>query len=233
MRLLDPTTSRLHRRMVFVLAPPHSHADRVVSLLATALGAVAGPGPSRLFEAAVPQLVGNFQLGERFGLAALADEETFLGSVRRLTDAVFQEKAGDRRLVEYSPRHAERAGFLTAVYPDAEFVHVVRDPRAVAADAGLRKALPAARMWAAAHRTVLGAYGSGRMTIVRMEDLVERANVNRLLAALALEPGPGTEAEVEKLAKHTDRPLSRPLGFAVDVFAGDLLDVFGYHRRRR
>jgi hypothetical protein len=97
----------------------------------------------------------------------------------------------------------------------------------------LRRPLPLARLCPPPHRTVLGAYGSGRVTIVRMEDLVERANVNRLLAALALEPGPGTEAEVEKLANHTDRPLSRPLGFAVDVFAGDLLDVFGYHRRRR
>jgi hypothetical protein len=233
-RLADASTSPLYERVVFVLAPPLSGAESVVRLLATAPGVVAGPGPSRLFETAVPQLIGNYELGEGFGLAALVDEGEFVTAVRRLTDSILGGAANGSTLVEYTPRHAEHAGFLTAVYPDARLLQVVRDPRSVAAAAGLRKALPAARTWAAAHRSVLGAFGSGSLTTVRVESLRGPDEVTALLHALDLEPGPQTAAAADDLVRSTAAgSLPPPLGRAVDVFAGDLLELFGYGRGRR
>jgi len=239
MRLADPTASPLYRRMVFVLAPPHSAAQEVVRLLATTRGAVAGPGPSRLFEAAVPRLVGNYLLGDllgdqRFGIAALADEQVFLAAVRRLTDGVYQGTADGRRLVEYSPGHAEQVGILTAVYPDADFVQVVRDPRAVAADAGLRQALPAARRWVAAHRSTVGAFGSGRVNMVKLEHLGDDGIVDNLLLKLELERGADTAGAMRQLEADTvARALPRAVAAAVSLVAGDLLDFYGYPRRQR
>jgi hypothetical protein len=227
MLLADPSVSELHGRVIFVLAPPHSGAEAVVRVLATAPGVVAAPAPSRLFETAVPRLVGNYGLGGGFGLSALVDPQSFLGAVRRLTDSVLAGVTRDQRLVEYSPGHVQQVSLLAAVYPDAHLVRVTRDPRAVAADAGWRRALGSARMWAAAHNRMLGALAFSQMTTIRVEDLADPTAVEALLRSLQLEPGPDTVPTAQRVAPRS-RSLPLPMRLGVEALAGDLLVTFGY-----
>lgn len=231
MLVVDPTVSELHGRVVFVLAPPNSCAEAVVRVLATAPGVVAGPAPSRLFEAAVPRLVGNYGLGAGFGLSALVDPPAFFPAVRRLTDSVLAGPARGQRLIEYSPAHAQQIALLVGIYPDAHLVRVVRDPRSVAADAGVRRGLGAARLWASAHNTMRGALGLSQMSTIRIEDLGNPSAVAALLQQLELEPGPDTVATAQRVAPRP-RSLSLPMRLAVEVLAGDLMTTFGYAKGR-
>lgn len=71
----------------------------------------------------------------RVGLESLLDEERLYELARPLSEEIFQRAAATnpraRVMVEQTPEHLSAARQILRVYPDASFVNVVRDPRAV------------------------------------------------------------------------------------------------------
>lgn len=81
------------------------------------------------------------------GISDLVTEEEFLDLCRGFSDAVLERIArrveGAELVVEKTPGHARCLGLVRKLYPEAHLVHVLRDPRAVAASL-----LRASRTWA-------------------------------------------------------------------------------------
>lgn len=87
---------------------------------------------------------------------------------------------GPLRVVESTPENIEIGSILLDRFPDAHVVHVVRDPRGVAAslrgvDFGPRSAQECARLWKqrCASGLALESLFAGRVHRVRYEDLIE------------------------------------------------------------
>jgi hypothetical protein len=119
------------------------------------------------------------------GLSRLLSEDEFIGLCRQ-TAAVVIEKIAARKpgaavVAEKSPRHALEADFIQRVFPDAFFLHVIRDPRDAAASlraAGAswapwapKSAIAAARLWNACVEGARGVQGSAQYREVRYETL--------------------------------------------------------------
>lgn len=129
---------------------------------------------ARMFLGAADGAVGAYADAVRGGLLHARDQ--FLWICDRLS-----EETPGRRLGEKTPQHWMFIDRITGIFPDARFVHLVRDPRDVVA--GLLEmdwwntgsARKTARHW---RRTVEAAerarrtHGGDRHTIVRYEDLI-------------------------------------------------------------
>ena len=151
-------------------------------------------------------------LVERLGDAALDPAELFAAAVHSIAG-----EAGKAIACEQTPRYIFYARPLLDRYPDAQVVHLVRDPRAVMASQKhrwRRRKLAAdgmqvpryeslrvfvnyhpytvARLWSRATRAALELADHPRMTIVRYEDLVldPERTVRNLCAKLGLEFDP-------------------------------------------
>lgn len=96
------------------------------------------------------------------GLSRLLTESEFeelcRGCARAVLEKIAARRPGARVVVEKSPKHALQAEFIHRLFPDAYFLHVIRDPRDTAASllAAARgwgrgwapaNAIEAARMW--------------------------------------------------------------------------------------
>ncbi len=96
------------------------------------------------------------------GLSRLLTDAEFDDLCRRaariVLDRILAANPEARLIVEKSPRHAEQADFIHRLFPDARFLHVIRDPRdaasslmAASRDWGRgwapRNAIRAARLW--------------------------------------------------------------------------------------
>lgn len=144
----------------------------------------------------------------RAGLSRLLSEAEFEALCRLPARMVLDKIAGSRPaarlVVEKSPKHALMAGFIHRVFPDARFLHIVRDPRDTAASlvaAGRgwgrgwapRNAIDAARMWNE-HVTRAKAVSAldGQYRELRYEDLQSdpAGHLGELLAWLGLHRTP-------------------------------------------
>lgn len=133
--------SPLHERMVFVVGARRSGTNWLQHLLTLHPKIAAVPSETYLFWDAVPALQARVQHGlfssTKTGLTYMPREE-FLDAVRDFCDRLFVNlraavDAGATHLVERTPWHARRVDVIRAVYPDAAVLHIVRDPRDVAA----------------------------------------------------------------------------------------------------
>jgi hypothetical protein len=96
--------------------------------------------------------------------------------------AELQEISSPRVWIDHTPANVRFADLLFDHYPEAQLIHVVRDPRAVFASVrslpwGPFSAVPAAHWWldrVAAGSAAQVRFGSERVTTVRYEDLVSR-----------------------------------------------------------
>lgn len=94
--------------------------------------------------------------------------------------AGFAAASGAMRIGEKSPVHTHYVGLLAKEFPNAKFIHVVRDPRAVVlsrvrAGFGSNLIEPNVDRWRRAaemHRDHAGSLGDKRYLLVRYEDLV-------------------------------------------------------------
>jgi hypothetical protein len=108
--------------------------------------------------------------------------------VRFFRDRFGAELAGRGRFLEKTPANAVRIPFIDACFPDAFFVHVIRDGRDTVCSLMARKvALKYAPLqWVGAHTTALGdlaALAPERVTLVHYEELL--AEPTRLLCEIA------------------------------------------------
>lgn len=117
------------------------------------------------------------------GLAAWLPAEDLLGAMRACCDllvaaGIDRLKPGADRLVEKTPAHVWQLPLIARLYPDAAFVHLIRDGRDVAlslsrVDAAGADLGKAAAAWAGAVRTVRAtAPHLSRYTEVRYEELL-------------------------------------------------------------
>lgn len=135
--------------------------------------------------------------------AAGVDDDVLDGAVRGFVAGLLLGMAGGRRPVDTTAHALLHASLLARLFPSARFVHVVRDPRAVAAslmrdpwqDPGTRRPIwyarspaDAGRYWNEVVRAVRAqaAMLPGRFVEVRAEDLAAspRAEMARVLAFL-------------------------------------------------
>lgn len=124
----------------------------------------------------------------KVGLPSVIDDKVFRSACRSFTDTVFQaildDTSGAACVVEKTPGHAVWGEEILSLYPEAAFIHVIRDPREVVCS--LRSAgrswgehwsptnvVDAVRLW---RERVEGARSIGRLTFryreVRYEDLL-------------------------------------------------------------
>jgi hypothetical protein len=130
------------------------------------------------------------------GLSRLLSEDEFIElcalTAGRVLDKIAGRTPGAKVVVEKSPRHALEADFIQRVFPDAYFLHVVRDPRDTAASllaAGRswapwapRNAIAAARLWTSCVAGARRVSGTDRYLEVGYEAL--RSNAAGQLQAI-------------------------------------------------
>lgn len=141
---------------VFVMAPVRSGTTWLVELLLAhpLLGAMTWE--STLF-AGLWDLWENFRRADGEGIGAHLDDDGFAMAVRTFCDRTFQSGrsvagAEDGWFVEKTPDNVNRLPLMAAVYPDAWYLHLLRDGRDVVrsqirAPWGTDDAAEAARNW--------------------------------------------------------------------------------------
>jgi hypothetical protein len=135
-------------------------------------------------------------LRERFLERATGWKALLTETARTYAEEQGIDPAGVRLWVEKSPPHVFRQPAIRAMFPDASFVYLVRDPRAVVASLkqwpwSTSNVLVLARTWRAAARRLVDAPGSH---LVKYEDLV-------------LDP----DGEWGRLCRHLDLPATGDL----------------------
>jgi Sulfotransferase family len=94
------------------------------------------PSETLLFSHGIAPLLDRFHHGAR-GSTELgviyADRAVLIDGIRRMCDGVFMDLAGGphRHIAERSAPHVQHLDLVSEVYPDARFVHIVRDGRDV------------------------------------------------------------------------------------------------------
>ena len=168
---------------------------------------------------------------EMAGTSEIIAPKDFYDSAREMLSVVYDRVAaqtpGTRTVVDQTPEHMEFAPLIRGVFPDAYFLHVVRDPRAVCSS--MRNAL---KSWADPsgfpHTPVHISRGWNRFVqlgrqigtttdryhMVRYEDLTANGNdeLEKIHRWLGLETSSASReraiasCKIEKLRKHTSMP---------------------------
>lgn len=183
---MSRTDSRLQDRMVFLVGAQRSGTNWLQGMLGIHPAVATLPAETHLFFGAFDQLDARVQHGVVSSGATgtfFMSEDGFLDAARDFLDRAFSEAAdrlrpGAARIVERSPRHAEKAALIRRIYPDSYLIHLVRDGRDVARSIAAQRWGPssvaeAARAWTVA---VAAARTAGqdmrRYREVRYEDLL-------------------------------------------------------------
>jgi hypothetical protein len=132
--------SPLLDRMVFLVGAQRSGTNWLQRMLAAHPSVVSLPSETHLFTGGMDALAERFQHGVLGSPATgniYMDRDAFLDAARDFCDRVFagvadRLDAGACRVVERSPNHVEQLELIGAIYPDAWFLHIVRDGRDVA-----------------------------------------------------------------------------------------------------
>lgn len=175
---------------LFVVGCPRSGTTWIQRMLLELPGIVGGP-ESHFFAAFGPALrqFDEIRTPTRdIGLSAYMTRDAVVGELRRLwiltQGPLVEQDAGARVLLEKTPGHARFAAEIREVLPNARFLHVIRDGRAVAASLKAAstsfgeawappRATTAIRMWMGHVRDARGArdiFGDEHYLEVRYED---------------------------------------------------------------
>jgi hypothetical protein len=161
------------------------------------------PSETYVFSHGIAPLMERFHHGDRDWSEVgqiYADRERLIAAVRNLSDTVFGEfvTEGETHASERTPWHVFHMPLIAEVYPDARFVHIIRDGRdvsrsIVAQPWGPTTVKAAAEEWrnsVAAGRAAAPELGE-RLLEVHYEDLLAepRPGIERLYAHLGLDGG--------------------------------------------
>ena len=194
---LPRTTSA--SRTVFVVGAPRSGTSLVQSVLAAHSELFSIPGETGLFS--LQNIFGR----RHFGLSWAENRSLFADS-RDLVDffdravGLLESRRPGSTFVEKTPQHVLRLAFLARRFPNARFVHVVRDGRDCFASAKSHPGIPQAssarrfaRYWRKCVDSALRMSGNPRLLTLRYEDFARSApgELGRTMRFLELEPEPG------------------------------------------
>lgn len=186
-----------------------SHPELAIppeSYFVSELAAEWAPGRAFAFDDLLARLRGHDRFA-RWGLAidavaeagAAARPQTFADGIRCAFAAYAREK-GKPRYGDKTPRYVQDLALLAELFPEARFVHVIRDGRDVALsfldrEWGPKTVEEAARRWrkrVKAGRRAASSLEPGRYLEVRYEDLFDdpSAELERVCALVEVDPAP-------------------------------------------
>jgi hypothetical protein len=128
------------KKLVFLVGSPRS-GTTWLQLLLSRPPAIATVPETQLFSRYMSSMVERWNddrtTGQLTGLANLLSEEEFRSLLRSTSAFVFakiaQTKPSATVVLEKTPGHVQCAREILDLWPDAHFIHIIRDPRAVAA----------------------------------------------------------------------------------------------------
>lgn len=253
-----PEESPLHGRAVFLVGAPRSGTTWLHQLLAVH-PQISTSGESHLFCEGLDRLFANHaDTDAHMNLSTWVSRAELLGLTRRFVDSLFttvrdRVRPEATHVLDKTPNHHPHAALLAEVYPDASFVHIIRDGRDMASSAHAlwsgwgaeyRGLGDAAAVWAAAITDIRAHLGDLRYHEVRYEDLVAEPHLHlgTVLDAIGLPHDPAflDEAVAFGRAPINVRPSDARTGArkwgqlepeaarAVARSAGELLVELGY-----
>lgn len=214
------------------------------------------PSETHLFSHGIAPLFERFQHGSPSSPevgAVYVEREALITATRALCDTALEPfRQGHPALAERTPLHVHHLELIAELYPEAGFVHIVRDGRDVARsltrqDWGPESVAAAAEEWAGAVRA--GRAGGAAVPVyheLRYEELLTtpRPVIERLYAALGLRLDEGAiESALREAAREENVGKSARGGVgagkwrdewtaddlaAFDAVAGELLQELGY-----
>lgn len=248
--------SPLRGRMIFNVGARRSGTFWLQRIVTAHPRVSAVPSETHLFAEGVAPLFERFQHSLRSSSKVgqvYVDREQALDAVRDLCDVVFTAmlEPGSMRLAERTPMHVFHLDLIAEIYPDARFVHIIRDGRDAARSIAAQEWGPGGLEEAAAEwRDAVLAGRNATLAPelyreVRYEDLLRNPapTVTELYTWLGLEASDEVIAEAIGeagiganlggapsgigIAKWRDAYSPEELA-AFDRVAGDLLEELGY-----
>lgn len=139
-----PPALRAPRKLLFIVGFPRSGTTWLRALLAAHPDVAALEAESYVFDDRyLNHLEATWQAErahaaagrEPFALSAILDQLEFDELLRRFASSVFdkiaQPRPGVALVVEKTPTHAHHAPLILRLFPEAYFLHIIRDPREV------------------------------------------------------------------------------------------------------
>ena len=129
----DPATSPLYRQLGFVVGAPRSGTTWLQQMLLVHPMIVTG-GESHIFCEGLPEVFQNFAYPPPMShLSTWVSEQELVAAARGFCDAIFEAQRAARPdarvIVEKTPNHMMQSALQARIYPDAHYVHIVRDGR--------------------------------------------------------------------------------------------------------
>jgi Sulfotransferase family len=139
------------KQLVFLVGAPRSGTTWLQLLLSRSPLVVTAP-ETHVFSLFLRPMVDQWnrlrKTGERIGLNQLLSEEEFRGMLRGISGFVFAKIAQSRPsatvVLDKTPNHVSCWREILDAWPEAQFIHIIRDPRSVVASLRV-----ASRSWAA------------------------------------------------------------------------------------
>lgn len=254
----DPAASPLHERAIFIVGAPRSGTTWLHQLLAVH-PQVSTSGESHVFCEGFDTLFSNHaDTDPHMNLSTWVSRAELLDLTRHFVDSLFttvrdRVRPAATHVLDKTPNHHPHARLLADVYPDAAFVHIIRDGRDMASSAHAlwsgwgaeyRGLGDAAAIWAGAITDIRTHLSGLRYHEVRYEDLVADP-VRHLAAVLDVVGLPHDPAFLEAAVAFGHAPINvRPsdartgarkwgnldpdAARAVAAAAGDVLVELGY-----
>jgi hypothetical protein len=138
------------KKLVFLVGAPRSGTTWLQLLLSRSPAIVTAP-ETHIFSLFLRSMVDQWnriqETGERIGLNQVLSEEEFRGLLRSTSGFVFAKIAQSRPtatvVLEKTPNHVYCWREILDAWPEAHFIHIIRDPRSVVASLRV-----ASRTWA-------------------------------------------------------------------------------------
>lgn len=125
-----------NKKLVFIVGCARSGTTWLQQLLSQSPNVATGP-ETHLFSSYLRSLEDTWhrRKGTYVGLSHLITEDELAGWTRSFAELclgrIADARAGARIVVEKTPKHGEYGAAILRLFPEAFFIHIIRDPRAV------------------------------------------------------------------------------------------------------